>query len=834
MKRLLSLLTFITSITINNAQQVQFEQIFPQPPAPQLKISFCDFSNSSIAYADIDGDQDQDILISGFTNNGIVANLYINDGNGNFEVADSGITGIQNGDMAFADIDNDNDMDLLITGFDKDYTIITKLYTNDGNGNFSEQTNTGFPNIAFSTVAFADIDNDSDMDLLIIGSDDNSDILTKLYTNDGNGNFTEKNQSTIVNVSNGDITFGDIDNDHDLDVLITGTDTNNDRSTKLYKNDGNGNFTETTGSQFVEVAFSSTGMADIDNDNDLDILITGYGMSGAVSKLYTNDGNGNFTEIASPLINVNYSSIAFDDIDNNNTIDVILMGTDENYHYSTKLYANDGTGNFTEVTNDSLTGAYNGEIAFVDINNDNLPEIIITGSNQGKLFFNQGNKNFIHVTGTPFENFSESSVAIADIDNDGNQDILITGKGEFWNVGTKLYKNNGNDNFSEVSNSNFVGVINGEAEFTDIDNDNDSDLIIVGENSDPVTKLYVNDGTGNFTEINTNLPPVKYASVAFSDVDNDQDQDVFICGKDANKNVITALYLNDGTGNFIESTNNTFKGIIYGDIQFADIDNDNDQDVLVVGSDENYNHVATLYLNDGNGNFTEKSGNNLYGIFNNSCAIGDIDNDNDMDILIDNYLFLNDGDENFSLDNSMPFSGVLYSSVLMTDIDNDNDLDVLICGITGMATDDQTTCNLYINDGLGNFTTASDIPFVNIYKGDIGCADFNNDGKKDIFITGLNCKRNSYLYKNTTNVTDISNYQEQISQIYPNPTNGIIHLNFDNLTTKDIQLFNIQGQKIAFEFNQNTHELSVKSSKGIYILKINKNGQKYSQKIILH
>ena len=99
-------------------QNIAFEEVLAPPPAPQNIASFDGVFYSSIAFADIDNDNDQDVLITGYIDWGQPnTKLYTNDGSGNFaEVTGTPFDGVRDGSIAFADIDNDNDQDLLITG----------------------------------------------------------------------------------------------------------------------------------------------------------------------------------------------------------------------------------------------------------------------------------------------------------------------------------------------------------------------------------------------------------------------------------------------------------------------------------------------------------------------------------------------------------------------------------------------------------------------------------------------------------------------------------------------------------------------------------------------
>jgi predicted nucleotidyltransferase len=88
-------------------------------------------------------------------------------------------------------------------------------------GSFSEVTGTPFEGVAISSIAFADVDGDNDQDVLITGLN-NSFRISKLYTNDGMGNFSEMTGTPFEGVADGSIAFADVDGDNDQDVLITG------------------------------------------------------------------------------------------------------------------------------------------------------------------------------------------------------------------------------------------------------------------------------------------------------------------------------------------------------------------------------------------------------------------------------------------------------------------------------------------------------------------------------------------------------------------------------------------------------------------------------------
>lgn len=367
------------------------------------------------------------------------------------EKTDVTLTGVELCSSAFADVDGDNDLDLVITGLTDvlDPRFFAELYLNDGNGNFTPNQNMVLSPVFISAVAFADVDNDNDQDLMISGRKENSLPNTSLYLNDGTGAF-ELGQNQFIHVEEGSIKFGDVDNDLDLDVLICGRTNDQFTSTQtvLYKNDGNGNFSKAN-SSFKGVHFSSMDFADFDGDNDLDIVYSGK-----------TNGSG---------------------------------------EVSTNLYINDGSGRFT-LENSVFEDVWFGAIAAVDVNNDNQIDLVVSGENPDetaitKLYINQGNLEFIENTSVPFPGVSHSTIAYSDVDLDNDMDLLISGSkfGSTNGIGG-IYINDGIGNFSEDTNSPLGKVIDGIVTFADIDGDNDEDLLMCGwwNGFGQISNIYLN------------------------------------------------------------------------------------------------------------------------------------------------------------------------------------------------------------------------------------------------------------------------------------------------------------------------------------------------------
>ena len=358
---------------------------------------------------------------------------------------------VESGSVAFSDVDGDNDLDVLITGNlnDNDFNAIADLYLNDGTGEFTVDLGAPFEAVDKSAVTFADVDGDDDEDVLITGVNNIGQNIAKLYLNDGLGNFMEVTGTPFVGVRYSTATFADVDGDNDQDVIITGA-TGSGRVTELYTNDGIGNFTKVSDTPFAGVSFGSVAFSDVDGDNDQDVLITGFYLSNPsllIAILYSNDGLGNFTELTNtPFAGVSSSSVAFSDVDGDGDEDLLITGGDNSLNRITKLYTNDGLGVFTEVMDTQLDGVVGSSVAFADVDGDNDPDLLLTGRDTSgvsiaKLYANDGMGVFTEVMGIPFVGVRNSSIAFADVDGDNDPDLLITGLDNDFNPNTKLYEN---------------------------------------------------------------------------------------------------------------------------------------------------------------------------------------------------------------------------------------------------------------------------------------------------------------------------------------------------------------------------------------------------------
>ncbi|MCL5029615.1 MAG: FG-GAP-like repeat-containing protein [Bacteroidetes bacterium] len=299
--------------------------------------------------------------------------------------------------VGLGDVDNDGDLDIYLCNL----LGTNKLLLNDGKGYFrdvSKESNRGIgKNERTNAAIFGDVDNDGDLDLFIT----NEESTNRLYLNDGNGYFTEVTQSAGLTTTNGGTgaAFGDIDGDGKLDIYVTNWSAPN----ILYHNESskeNGiKFKNITASSSVagEPFAKSNGVcfADIDNDGDLDLFVTNRKLS---NRLYLNDGKGNFTDITESYIGLDSMlsyGATFGDFDQDGYQDLYVANVGENV-----LYKNIGGRKFILVTAQfgaQMTGYCTGS-ACGDVDNDGDLDLYVASYITGNsiLFINNiNNHNFI-------------------------------------------------------------------------------------------------------------------------------------------------------------------------------------------------------------------------------------------------------------------------------------------------------------------------------------------------------------------------------------------------------------------------------------------------------
>ncbi len=355
------------------------------------------------------------------------------------------------------------------------------------------------PGVHLAAAAWGDYDNDGDLDILLCGENGifpNSTPITKIYRNQ-NGAFIE-HPASFAAVTSGDLAWGDYDNDNDLDILLSGNSNPEHVPvrpvSKIYEN-RNGDFVDRNAGLFG-VWSGSTSWSDFDNDGDLDILLTGLmNDTAAVSRIYRNEPAG-FVEFDAKLPQIHGFAV-WGDYDLDGDLDILIAGSTNMFLPSSQVLRNDTATNegFVDI-HAGLPGLYHGSGAWGDFDNDGDLDILLSGSTGIEILtriYRNELGGFL-ATGI-FISGSAGEAAWGDHDNDGDLDLLVAGSTEQKQI-SRVYRNDGTS-FVDIGAS-LLGIgFSGAAVWGDYDNDSDLDILLAGYWSTsppaaPVTLVYRN------------------------------------------------------------------------------------------------------------------------------------------------------------------------------------------------------------------------------------------------------------------------------------------------------------------------------------------------------
>ena len=331
--------------------------------------------------------------------------------------------------LGFVDLNGDGFDDIVAhslfpnpdAGIPFDHLI--QLNQRDGTySNFSVES--GLKDVQAGFFAFGDVDGDGDqdcfagLDLALTGESD------RLFLNDGQGHFTERENSGLENPSgtSTNALFADFNNDAKLDLFVGHGGTTYAAPDALFLGNGDGTFVDASTQLGGNVGRPTNGSVncDYDNDGDQDIILSTYGVSfmNGHNVLFENDGSGNFTNVAQQR---GFHALP-----------------EGNYYLPTANEAEPG------VTPSQYVGSNGFGIDCKDVNNDGNYDIFLTTishpnagdygrkwSDPTQLLINQGEaggygfKNEFVVQGLPF-NEGDVDGSIQDFDNDGRLDLAVS------------------------------------------------------------------------------------------------------------------------------------------------------------------------------------------------------------------------------------------------------------------------------------------------------------------------------------------------------------------------------------------------------------------------
>jgi len=351
-------------------------------------------------------------------------------------------------------------------------------------------------------------------------------------------------------------------------------------------------------------------LVDVNGDGDLDLWVTRGTLNGQgrSNQLWINDGLGNFSRPSTKSGGgeaLDHTDTAFGDVDGDNDQDALesvnLLG--ERAKFNNGLGAFSARKNaFSDASTDvTISGVLfdadrDGDLDFAEAN-ECPPPVCTAGGAQNSLWINNGAGNFRNETSTRFPiGLTQSSALVpGDIDRDGDLDLIVV-NGSLSGKQSLVYVNDGTGRFTDETATRLpVQLLSGrDAAVVDVDGDGDRDLFLVTSRQSQ-SRLYLNDGAGVFTEVTATHLPAHIAS--FQEVDAiDVD----------NNGVVDFLYLSD-TGRTIDGVNHIFEGA-----------------------------QNRLWENDGTGHFTDITAAHFPAVIDASfsASIGDVNGDGKFDVVV--------------------------------------------------------------------------------------------------------------------------------------------------------------------------------------------------------
>ena len=342
---------------------------------------------------------------------------------------------------AFADYDNDGDVDLYVSNGGSIGSGANRLYRNEGGRGFSEVTEAA--RVADdgngTGVVFGDFDRDGFQDLFIAkGGFNRLGEQNRLFRNTGDGSFGDISLQAGLDVVSGSFgaAAGDYDRDGYLDLFVPAAA---GQVNRLYRNHGRGGFEDVTRLRgiFSSRAWSGAGaaFADYDNDGDVDLYA---GVFGGADIFYLETGEPEYTAIS--LGNGGETvGMAMGDYDGDADIDVYAV----NLNARSVLYRNDLTA-LEDIGSESGTenfGVGTGA-AFGDFDSDGDLDLFVTNAHvANRVYVNQDGRTFRDEAPAldMADTLRSRAVLLADCDNDGDQDVYVVNEGG----PNRLYENGG-------------------------------------------------------------------------------------------------------------------------------------------------------------------------------------------------------------------------------------------------------------------------------------------------------------------------------------------------------------------------------------------------------
>ena len=675
---------------------------------------------SSIAVGHLNGDSYLDIVVANYAANNL--GIFLGNGNGTFIDQREVSTGSSRPlFVTVADLNNDHQMDLLVVNYG---TNSVGIFLGYGNGSFQKQMiySTGYDSIPHS-LAVAHFNNDNHPDIAVANSGTSNVGILLGY---GNGTFASQQiYSTSRNSNPSSIVVADLNNDQKVDIAVSNNGSGN---VGIFFGHGNGSFQPqiiysiepTSHPEYMTVG-------DINNDNQLDLVITDS-INDRIS-IIRGYGNGSFDSITTydTISGSSPMAVVVSEFNNNKQADIAIA----NYDTSNVLVLMDYNVQPSIRQVNYNIGPYGVLAAAVsDFNNDGLPDIvssldntvfIANGLNDGTYDRRSISRISIPVAGVQY-------ICVGDINNDSWMDIITA---NYYNNSIGILLASGNGTFySMVTYSTGIGSSPMWVTIGDMNNDGQLDVVCANRYSDNIG-IFFGKGDGTFAPAIT-YSTARYSSpmsVAIGDIDNDGCSDFVV----ASFNGYVFVFLGDNNGTFIVVTQ-FFTGTMMFSITLADLNRDNYLDIVTTNTLGSSISVSFGY---GNGIFASQTRYSCrYGCQPYNIMVIDFNNDNISDIAVtllnqdEIIIFYGDGDGNFALARTYSTgSGSNPYAIAIADFNNNKQLQIIVSlwGTGHIAVLTEYLAAEFIHEVV-RLTGSTSQPVS------VAVGDFNHDNRSDVVV----------------------------------------------------------------------------------------------------
>ena len=747
----------------------------------------------SIVVGDLNNDTWLDVVVA---NNGTHSiSVLLGDGQGSFEIQKSHSTGYDSFPcaLAIADLNNDDRLDIAVANYGT-HTIYIFLGHGNGTLTLGVILSAGVGSNPHA-VTIADLNNDQQLDIVVANYDANT---VGIFLGYGNGSFSiQKTYFLGVKFHPYSIATGYIDHDRQLDIVVSNAGSD---SISVLIGYGNGTFaTSATYSISPSSRPSGLTVGDFNNNNQSDVVLSNFGANNII--IFT--GYTSISSNSPTVYSIDTDSIPYNlviaDLNKDEYPDIIIP----NYATNTiGVLFGHGDGDFEEQKSFSTgdgTGPYH--MAIADFNNDNFSDIVVANyfADYISLFLGYGNDSFTLIKAFSHgRTLSINSVATGYFDSDENIDIVLSdfgynriiillgyGNGSFEYLESRTTGDNSrpsfvvvadfnNDQYLDIATANygannvgiFLGYGNGSfsnrtlfftgdaslpVRITVGDTNNDSCLDIVtansGTNDIALLMGYCNGMFSPYMICSTNPQSAPY-SVTTGDLNDDQWLDIVVANENLDNIGISFGY---GNGSFAPQItfSSGLNSVPYA-VAISDLNNDHRLDVAVANRGTSNVAILLGYPHTGTNNTAEFLLGDYYSDFlarryystgasahPYSIAVGDFNNDTYLDAVVansgtDTVGILFGDDSGLFLTETSYFLGSNSRprSVLVADFNKDHCSDIAVANFL--------SDNIIVFQGLGNGSFFQQSA-VRIASGSnpssLASGDLNNDGWLDLVVT---------------------------------------------------------------------------------------------------